>query len=71
MLKLSFARQAGHDAPLHQAEATGLDHGMEFARNQMAGTRQQVGQVVVDKAWRGGHGKGLCKGAVELNCPPW
>lgn len=26
-----FARQAGHDAPLHEAQAAGFDHGVEFA----------------------------------------
>ena len=45
-----FARQAGHDAPLHQGEAIGLDHGMKLARNQMTSPRQQVSQVVINKA---------------------
>ena len=58
-----FARQAGHDAPLHQAQATGLDHGMELARNQVAGTGQQVSQVVVDKSIHG------CRLRVVPNWP--
>lgn len=44
------ARQAGHDAPFHQRHPLRLHQRMKLAGDALAGARQQVGQVLIDKS---------------------
>jgi hypothetical protein len=47
--------QAGQDAPFGHRHAGLARHPVEFGRDQVAGLRQQRGQVAVDEAFSAGH----------------